>query len=151
MKKIVFELLLKILGYNFVVENNKVFHMNEIFSNSFQELLIQDSSFQEASIHGDIRGLEWLKSLGFKLKYSKYTISLSCSKSKFSNLLLMAIVGYDIEEEKKILSTKNALTLNFFIKNINIKKVIKWAYSSKFIKSKKFKTKNNYVKGYNKN
>ena len=89
-----------------MVENNKVFHMNDIFS----------AFFQEASIHGNIRGLEWLKSLEYKLKYSKYTISLSCSKSKFSNLLLMAIVGYDIEEEKKLLSTKNALTLNFFIK-----------------------------------
>ena len=127
-----------------MVENNKVFYM-------FQGASIYDLFFEEASIHGNIRGLERHKSLGYKLKYSKYTISLSCSESNFSNLLLMAIMGYDIEEEKKLLSTKNALTLNFFIKNINIKKVIKWAYSSKFIKSKKFKTKNNYIKGYNKN
>ena len=40
--------------------------------------------------------------------------------------------------------------LEWFI-NRNVKKVIKWSKHLKFNKTIKFKTKNNYIKGYNKN
>ena len=115
--------------------------MNNLFPNSFQE----------ASKHGNIQVLEWLKNSGYKLKYSKYTISLSCSESNFENILFDYFMGRDVNKAKKQLSTKNARVLYFFIQNINVKKVIKWSYPSKFIKSNKFKTKNNYMKGYYKN
>jgi hypothetical protein len=43
-------------------------------------------------------------------------------------------------------------TLKFFVDNINIKKIIIWVlHEIMFIKTLKFKTRNKYLKGYQKN
>ena len=42
-------------------------------------------------------------------------------------------------------------SLKWLYENLEFKKAIKWSINKKYCKSIKFKTKNNYIKGYNKN
>jgi hypothetical protein len=42
-------------------------------------------------------------------------------------------------------------SLKWFYKNFKFKQVMKWSKNTKYCKSIKIKTKNNYIKGYNKN
>ena len=80
-----------------------------------------------ASYYGFCGMLEWFKKSGNKLKYDKRAI-INSSLFNFPFIL------------------------KFFIENVNIKKIIKWIKNKYFYaKPLKFKTKNNYVKGYNKN
>ncbi len=106
----------------FVIENNKVFYKNNIIDN--------------ASTYGHVEVLEWFKNSGYKIKYN-------------IRLINWVSIGTHIQ------------VLEWF-KNINIKKIIK--YTSSFTmfhrierlhiycykKTIKYKTKNKYMKGYNK-
>jgi hypothetical protein len=124
----------------FVIENNKVLYKNNIicsasnyghvqvlewYKNSGYDFNYNNRPFYYASCNGHVQVLEWFKNSGFELKYDKDSIFWSYYSGDFQ-------------------------VLKWF-KNHNIKKVLKWSRSTKFLKTIKYKTKNNYVKGYNKN
>jgi hypothetical protein len=73
---------------------------------------------------GHIEVLEWFKNSGYEINYTRWEIR-----------------NASICNNNKVLE---------FFKNRNIKKIIKWS-NFKFNKTIKYKTKNNYLKGYNKN
>ena len=90
------------------------------------KVLYKNNIIKTACFYGHVQVLEWLKNSGYEFKYNKYAINEAC-----------------YNEHIKI--------LEWFIKNHNVKKVIKWSKPLKFLITIKFKTKNNYIKGYNKN
>jgi hypothetical protein len=91
------------------------------FKNSRYGFQCDESIFNNISLYGSIKTLEWLKKNNYKIKYRTYDIE-------------------NIDYEK---------IFKFFCDNVNIKKAIIW--NENFKVKKKFKTKNNYLKGYNKN
>jgi hypothetical protein len=127
----------------FVIENNKVLYKNNIinfasnyghvqvlewYKNSGYDFNYNKRPFYYASCNGHVQVLKWFKNSDFELKYDKDSIIWSSYSGHYQ-------------------------VLNWF-KNHNVKKVIKWSKwskSTKFLKTIKYKTKNNYVKGYNKN
>ena len=84
-----------------------------------------------AFLHGHLKILKWFKSLNLKFKYSRHILN-GCDCLCYSSI------------------SHCFKTFYFWVENINIKKIIKWSYPL-FKKLLKFKTKNNYIKGYNKN
>jgi hypothetical protein len=91
-----------------------------------------------ASRKGYVKILKWFKNLKQKFKYDKY-----------------AICFYEMHT---IVNNSFLKSLKFWHDNINIKKFVKWSIyyfikqtNNYAIKHIKFKTKNNYIKGYNKN
>jgi hypothetical protein len=101
---------------------------------------------------GSINTIEWFVKSGFKIPYDK---NCSYYASTYANIKLLEWFknnGYPLKYDKSaLLYCFNKKIINFFIKNIHIKKIILFVHYSKMIKTKKFKTKNNYIKGYNKN
>ncbi len=97
-----------------------------IFVIENNKVLYYNNIINNACYNGHIKVLEWFKNSGYKFKYTKgqiYWVSL------FRNLQI----------------------LKFYCNNINIKKLIKWLDKIIFIKTIKFKTRNKYLKGYQKN
>ena len=105
----------------FVVENNVILYKNNITMNAYS--------------HGHFKVLEWFKNSGYEFKY---------------NLKMFKIYHIDLTKKKEYVCLKKAS--KFLIQYINIKKVIKYTIRlKKTLRLVKFKTKNNYIKGYNKN
>jgi hypothetical protein len=105
----------------FVVENNKVLYVNDIIN--------------QVCRYGHVQVLEWFKNSGYEFKYD-------------CNALYYAF------------ENKHYKIIKWFIKNTKTKKLIKISrflkiyvinFYNVFKKILKFKTKNNYIKGYNKN
>ena len=86
---------------------------------------MDEDAIMDASKNGDFKFLEWFKNSGYKFKYDKLAI-IDASRNGHIQVL------------------------EWFKNYCNIKKIIKilGSYHNKTIK---FKTKNNYIKGYNKN
>ena len=97
-----------------------------IFVIENNKVLYKNNIITNASSYGHIQVLEWFKNSGYEFKYDKY-----------------AIYNAYINRCIKV--------LKFYSNNINIKKLIKWSKIIFFDHLIKFKTKNNYIKGYNKN
>ena len=118
----------------YVVEYNNVSYNNIIF-NRITKLLYKNNIMTYAYMHGHFKVLEWFKKSGYEFKYS---------------LKMVKIFSIDITKREYYVCLEKAS--KFFIQNINIKKIIKYSIAiKKTLKLLKFKTKNNYVKGYNKN
>jgi hypothetical protein len=97
----------------------------EWFKNSGYEFKYDYHAINDASYYGRIQVLEWFKNSGYEFKYSKYAINRA---SYYRHIQIVE-----------------------WFKKRNVKKVIKWSKPLKFLKTIKFKTKNNYIKGYQKN
>ena len=97
----------------------------EWFKNSGYEFKYNEDAINRAFNHGHVQVLKWFKNSGYKFKYSEYAINWASYSGHIQ-------------------------VLGWFKNYCNIKKIIK---NSKFIfiKTIKFKTKHNYIKGYNKN
>jgi hypothetical protein len=123
----------------FMVENNKVLYKNNIIRN--------------ACHNGHIQILEWFKNSGYEFKYDECAIDWASYKGHIQILEWFKNSGYEFKYDSWaiIWASENGhiIILDWF-KNRNVKKVIKWS-KHKFNKTIKFKTKNNYIKGYNKN
>ena len=123
-------------GYYFKIDRwsicaaSKYGHIDilEWFKKSGNKFYYDYTSMIEASRYGHIKVLEWFKKNNLKLKFHHNAIT----DSKTTGILKFWC-------ENKI---KNVILCKFLLilKNIN-----------KFKKTIKFKTKNNYLKGYNKN
>ena len=124
------------LGYiisdkeNINVEEHEIQRFNILHKTNLNIFIVKNNKvlyinniINYACYFGHIQVLKWFQKSGNTLKYSK-----------------SAIYNASLYNYTKILE---------WFKNRNIKKVIKW--SSKSLKTIKYKTKNNYIKGYNKN
>jgi hypothetical protein len=107
----------------FVVENNKRLYKNNIM--------------YYACYFGHVEVLKWFKNSGYEFKYNKWSIDGAIF---YGHVKILEWFNYN----------RHIKILEFF-KNHNVKKVIKWSKLLKFLKTIKYKTKNNYIKGYNKN
>ena len=110
-----------------------------------------------ASLNGHVKILEWFKQFGYKFKYTdyNYTISLASENGHVEVLEWFKNSGYKLFNTFLdlywfITNNKNLKILKW-LNNIFSKEVIKWSKSVNFIKKISYKTKNNYIKGYNKN
>ena len=86
--------------------------------------------------------------------YNSYII-LSIFNNKNIEFLKLLKIKYKLKEWISALfyigHKDRFFVLNFLIQNVKIKNVVRVAKRFGFIKTIKFKTKNNYIKGYNKN
>ena len=148
-------------GYDFIdclsgIENAACYgHINvlEWFKNyNIQNFDNLKNVIHDISRSGSINIIEWFVKSGFKIPYEK---KCSYYASTYGNIKLLEWFknnGYPLKYDKyALLYCLNKKIINFFIKNIHIKKIILFVHYSKMIKTTKFKTKNNYIKGYNKN
>jgi hypothetical protein len=106
-----------------------------------------------AASQNQIKILDWLKKNNYKIIYNKYTL-IPAGEDNLVEVFEWFKLYYTLKYDYFIIRTSSAYgrykILNFF-KNINIKKVIKFSHYTIFEITLKFKTKNNYIKGYNKN
>ncbi len=123
-KIISFDILHKTNLNIFVVDNNGVLYINNIVYN--------------ASKHGHVKVLEWYKNSFIWASLYENIEILKWFKNN----------NYIFKYDNNIFMTKNVKIIYFLRETIHLKKIIKYCYP---IKSMKFKTKNNYIKGYNEN
>jgi hypothetical protein len=162
----------------FVVKNNKVLYKNNIVFNAcgFEHVKILDWFVKSgnkivmefsiyicddvcdyfidyASSFGHIKILKWFNS-NYKFEYSKNSINYASCYGHVEILEWFKDSGYKFKYDKNAFmwasENNNVNILKFFVENISVKKTIKWS-KYKFLKTIKYKTKNNYIKGYNKN
>jgi hypothetical protein len=107
-------------------------------------------SINFASGNGHIQILEFFNCNKYNISYDLYAIIYACSGGHIQILEWFKKYGYRFKYSYVIKKCINIISLNFFFKNIHNKKFIEWSKVSKF-KINKFKTKTNYIKGYNKN
>jgi hypothetical protein len=152
----------------FVIENKKILYKNDIvynasrnehievlewFKNSGYEFEYYEEVINEASINEHIEVLEWFKNSGYEFKYDIWMINYACQYGNIKILEWVKNSGYTFKYNFYAIiwaSRFEYVEILEFFKNRNVKKIIKWS-GSKFIKTIKYKTKNNYIKGYNKN
>ena len=123
----------------FVVEDNEVLYKNNIINN--------------ACYYGHVQVLEWFKNSGYKFKYNEWACNYASRNGHIQILEWFKNSGYEFKYYGWAISwasMNDHIQILEWFKNLNIKKVIKWS-NHKFLKTIKFKTKNNYIKGYNKN
>ena len=104
-----------------------------------------------ASKNGHVQVLEWFKNSGYEFKYNKDAIMWASRNGHIEFLEWFKNSDYEFKYDIMAINTKFIKILKFFGYYINIKKLIKWSNLNVFIETTKFKTKNNYIKGYNKN
>ena len=107
-------------------------------------------SINWASGSGNIKILEFFNCNKYKFKYGLDAMSYACQSGHVQVLEWFKKNGYRFKYSYVINNCINISCFNFFFKNIHNKKFIKWTKVSKF-KMNNFKTKTNYIKGYNKN
>ena len=116
---------------------------NEIFVN---DEYVMDA-IEQATINNHLNVFEWFKNSKYGLKYCKSVFF----HGNIEILEWLKKNNYKIKYNENIVSIiENKLIFKFFCDNVNIKKAIMWNENFNF-KILKFKTKNNYIKGYNKN
>jgi hypothetical protein len=160
----------------FVVKHNKVLYMNNIIINStkyghievlkwyvksynieiYRDIELQYEIFITASTYGHVKIIDWLKNIKFNkdLYIPYYNICQYASHNGHVQILEWLKNEDKIKYNRKLFDTCFYKILNFFVNNNKVKKVVKWHNefkSYKFLITIKFKTKNNYIKGYNKN
>jgi hypothetical protein len=155
----------------FVIENNKVLYKNNIiyyacyygqievlewFKNSGYEFKYDKKVINNASKYGNIQILEWFKNSDYDLKYDESAITWASYYGHIQVLEWFKNSGYEFKYNKNVIKLASAsfggnVQILEWFKTRNVKKVIKMSYLIKFLNTIKFKTKNNYIKGYNKN
>ena len=110
-----------------LIQHQKNGHIQilEWFKNSKYEFEYDNNAIIYASNSGHIQVLKWFKNSKYKFKYDNRAIKWASFYGKVE-------------------------ILDWFKNYCNVKKIIKIAISA-YIKTIKYKTKNNYIKGYNKN
>ena len=116
---------------------------------------IDENAICKASKKGDVQFLEWFKNSRYEFKYNAYVINYAASK--YGNIQVLEWFknsGYEFKYDKWaiIMASENGhvKVLEWFKNYCNIKKFIK-ILNSYYTKTIKFKMKNSYFKGYNKN
>ncbi len=128
-----------------------------IYKNYPNEPIKIDNYIDYASSIGYVKILEWLKNSNYKFKYSKWAMFFASRNGHVQVLKWFKDSKYKLKYNIWfVIYAMNFVVLKFLIENINSKKIIKWSsnvYCSQKHKVKKlrFKIKNNYFKGYNKN
>jgi hypothetical protein len=119
----------------------------------YYDIVYCDLLYYIACKYGQIQILEWFKNnnISFEniFKKGEYVVSASIN-NHISVLKWLKKNNKLIYQNILLFLLKNINVLNFFFENINIKKIIIFSHT-KFIETIKLKTKNNYIKGYNKN
>ena len=116
---------------------------NEIFVN---DEYVMDA-IEQATINNHLNVFEWFKNSKYGLKYCKSVFF----HGNIEILEWLKKNNYKIKYDENIVSIiEQKLIFKFFCDNVNIKKAIMWNENFNF-KILKLKTKNNYIKGYNKN
>ena len=127
----------------------------EWYKNSGYEFKYDEWAINYASKYGCIRVLEWFKNSGYEFKYCKNAIIFASENGNIQVLEWFKNSGYKFKYTrdtfKYICYKRREKVLYWWLKNIHVKKIIKNVDYLKFIKTIKYKTKNNYMKGYNKN
>jgi hypothetical protein len=123
----------------------------EWFKNSGYEFKYSAYAITAASENGHIQVLEWFKNSGYKFKYNVWAIIWASGYGHIQVLEWFKNSGYKFKYLKRALTTNFIRILKFYGNHINIKKLIKWSKKIIFIKTIKFKTRNKYLKGYQKN
>jgi hypothetical protein len=115
------------LEFNYNVLKNKGYQYEFYYMNPYKYYCDGIIKIRFYVINKDIEFLKSHKKLGFKILFKYYAVENACYY-------------------------ENIKALNFFIFISNIKKIIKISNTKyKIISQLKFKTKNKYLKGYNKN
>jgi hypothetical protein len=127
----------------------------EWFKNSGYEFKYNNNPIYYASRYGHIEVLEWFKNSGYEFKYNKFVIIYASYNRNIKVLEWFKNSGYKFKyssENVIMFASENEhnTVLEWFKNYCNIKKIIKIS-NSDYRKTIKFKTKNNYIKGYNKN
>ena len=110
-----------------------------------------------ASYGGHIHILKWLHNYdidNIKKYYSANTFNCISKNNRYLVLKWFKTNNYKFKYYKSAIHLlKNIKMLKIYIDTIHIKKIIKWSDKKmiKMIKTIKFKTKNSYIKSYNKN
>jgi hypothetical protein len=113
-----------------------------------------DNSILIAATNGNVELLNWYEKNGYKSKISTFALRNSYNNGHHKVLEWITKSIYPLNEyNRRYLRCYIPLKiLSIIIRKIFIKKVIKWIDAKGInIKGIKFKTKNNYIKGYNKN
>ena len=162
-KIISFDILHKTNLNIFVVDNNRVLYINNIvydaskhghvkvlewYKNSGYNVMCDKDFIDTASWKGNVEILEWFKNSGYEFKYSKNSFIWASLYENIEILKWFKNNNYKFKYDNNIFMTKNIKIIYFLKETIHLKKIIKYCYP---IKSMKFKTKNNYIKGYNEN
>jgi hypothetical protein len=124
----------------FVVKNNKVLYKNNIILN--------------ASRYQHIKILEWYKNSGYEIGsiFSAIFCASHSGNVEILNWVKSCVNKFKYRNKFVYWANKNAI--NFYVELMHIKKIIKWCnfkINIRTLKTIKFKTRNNYIKGYNKN
>jgi hypothetical protein len=128
-------------------------HILEWFKNKGHIIKHDRDNVETASRHGNVKLLKWFKNSGYEFKYDKWAIYYAGvvrnKKVKLNKILNFFVTN--IHNKKVIIWSDSFIHTTYYQRNqiITIKK--KMSPSLKFIKTIKYKTKNNYIKGYNKN
>ena len=134
-------------------------HYFEWFKNSGYEFKYDNRVIYYASMFGNVEILEWFKNYVYEFKYDEYAIQFASETGEIEVLKWFKNSGYKFKYNKDAIYLASIKSLKFLIENINIKKIVCWKRKRKSIKKSssdynktiKIKTKNNYIKGYNKN
>jgi hypothetical protein len=121
----------------YVIEDNKTLYKNNIIIEAYQ--------------YGHIQVLEWFKNSGYEFKYDIWAFNNACQSGQVQILEWFKNSGYEFKYNEQAINFSSLKKVLEWFKNRNVKKVIKWSKPLKFLNTIKFKTKNNYIKGYNKN
>jgi hypothetical protein len=108
-------------------------------------------AINEASANGHYEVLEWFKNYNFELKYNTLAINEASKNGYIDVLEWFKNSDYKFKYDKNAFNTNFINILKFYSYYINIKKLIKWSSLNIFKKTIKFKTRNKYLKGYQKN
>ena len=113
-----------------------------------------ENEMTKASFNGDIKFLEWFKNSGYEFKYNEWAINKASKNGHIQVLEWFKNSGYKFKYNTEGIyhasRSGHFQVLEWFKNYYNIKKIIKIS-DSVYNKTIKYKTKNNYIKGYNKN
>ncbi len=131
----------------------------EWFKNSGYEFKYTKHAINEASEYGHIQVLEWFKKSSYEFKYDKKAINYASHYGHIQILEWFKNSSYEFKYDNFIMNTRYIKIIIFLTKYLNIKKLIIWLIDWSFgwsnhrifIKTIKFKTRNKYLKGYQKN
>jgi hypothetical protein len=146
-------------GYNFEYDVYSINYASwkghiqvlEWFKNSGYKFKYDENAITMASRNENIHILDWFKNSGYEFKYNENAVNSASSIGDIQVLEWFKKSGYKFKYNKHAFKTKYNIIFKFYSYHANIKKVIKWSKPIIFIKTIKYKTKNKYIKGYNKN
>ena len=126
----------------------------EWFKNSSYEFKYDKMAINLACYNGHIQVLEWFKNSGYEFKYDEGAIHSASVSGQIQVLEWFKNSGYGVKYNEDVINiavyNSHVQVLEWFKNYCNIKKIMKISISE-YHKTIKFKTKNNYIKGYNKN